>query len=149
MDTTLRKNWTFEGYVVSDCGAITDIWNRHHYAPTIEVAAVDAFLAGTDLDCGNAYDNLAQAIKDGYITEEQIDESITRLFTLRYMNRNVLNCRRMMVGEFDPPELNPYRSIPMSVVDSPEHRELATQVAREGVVLLKNDHRLLPLSIDV
>jgi len=93
--------------------------------------------AGTDVDCGQAYQNLNQAVQQGLITESVIDVTMKRLFTLR-----------MKLGEFDPANLNPYRSIPISVVDSPAHRKLATQVARESIVLLKNDKNILPLNMN-
>jgi len=130
----LRHEWGFGGYVVSDCGAITDIHGGHHYVKTAEQAAALAVKAGCDLSCGRDYLALTQAVHDGLITEKQIDASVTRLFTARFR-----------LGMFDPPAMVPYRQIPASVNDSAAHRALARKDAREAIVLLKNKGGLLPL----
>jgi len=131
----LRDKWGFDGYVVSDCGAIGDIFYNHHYAKSTEEAAADAVKAGCDLDCGGEYSALPSAVKQGLISEAEIDKSVKRLFTAR-----------MQLGMFDPPSQVPYTQIPDSVIDSPAHRQLALRAAHESIVLLKNQNGRLPLS---
>ena len=135
LQKTLREKWGFEGYVVSDCGAIGDIFYGHNYAKSMPEASADAVKAGCDLTCGTEYSSLIDAVKQGLITEADIDRSVKRLFTARFK-----------LGMFDPPSQVPYDKIPFSVIDSPSHRDLARQAARESLVLLKNDGHLLPLS---
>jgi beta-glucosidase len=130
----LRKAWGFNGYVVSDCAAITDINVGHAYKPTMAEASATAVLAGTDLSCGKEYASLVQAVQTGLIPESAIDTSVERLFKAR-----------ILLGMFDPPEMVPYSKIPYSENDSPEHRALALEAARESIVLLQNAHGVLPL----
>jgi beta-glucosidase len=130
----LRGEWKFPGYIVSDCGAIDDIYLRHKVAPTAPAAAALAVRAGTDLDCGRVYPNLVAAVAQGLITEAQIDTSVKRLFLAR-----------MKLGMFDAPEHVRWARIPHSILDQPAHRALARQVARESMVLLKNTGGALPL----
>jgi beta-glucosidase len=140
LEKILRQEWGFggptgsEGYVVSDCGAIRDIYAHHQVVNTPEEAAALAVRAGCDLNCGETYPALLEAVEQGLISEEIIDRAVRRLFTARFR-----------LGMFDPPEQVPYAQIPYEVVDSPEHRALALQVARESIVLLKNEDNLLPL----
>ncbi|MGH9888176.1 MAG: glycoside hydrolase family 3 C-terminal domain-containing protein, partial [bacterium] len=131
----LRGEWKFPGYIVSDCGAIDDIYLRHKVAATAPAAAALAVKTGTDLDCGRVYPNLVEAVKQGRITEQQIDVSVKRLFLARFK-----------LGMFDSPDRVKWASIPFSVLDAPAHKELARQVARESMVLLKNERNALPLS---
>ncbi|MBS1875581.1 MAG: glycoside hydrolase family 3 C-terminal domain-containing protein [Acidobacteria bacterium] len=131
----LRRDWRFPGYIVSDCGAIWDIYQFHKVQPTAEAASAAAVKAGTDLTCGTEYNALIPAVKQGLITEKEIDVSVRRLLTARFR-----------LGMFDPPEMVPYAQIPYSVNDSLAHGELAARMARESVVLLKNEGNLLPLS---
>ena len=137
----LREEWGFEGYVVSDCGAISDIVHRHKYETDPEKAVAEAVKAGTDLECETCqtedfmYDKyLLNAVKAGYISEDVIDRSVERLFRARFL-----------LGEFDPEEEVPYTDIPKSKLESEEHQELAVEVARESMVLLKNENNILPL----
>src|SRR5438876_6720624 len=130
----LRDEWGFSGYVVSDCGAINDIYERHKVVPTAAGAAALAVKTGTDLECGNVYANLVAAVRQGLITEQAIDTAVIRLFLARFR-----------LGMFDPPERVRWAQIPISVLDQPAHRALARQVARESIVLLKNAGSLLPL----
>jgi beta-glucosidase len=134
----LRDNWKFQGYVTSDCGAIGDISTGHKYTPDNAHGSAVAVRAGTDTTCGNEYVALVNAVHDGLIKESEIDTAVKRLFTAR-----------MRLGMFDPPDMVPFNRIPMSVVDSPQHRELALQAARESMVLLKNQDGMLPLKPDV
>lgn len=138
MTDILRGEWKFGGYVVSDCGAIDDIYIRHKYLKTEAEASALAVKAGTDLTCGTEYKSLIQAVKDGLISEAEIDIAVKRLMTARFR-----------LGMFDPPEMVRYAQIPFSENDSAAHRELALQSARESLVLLKNDNRTLPLRKDV
>lgn len=134
MQSILRDKWNFKGYVTSDCGAIDDIFNHHKAHPDAATAAADAVFHGTDLDCGqSAYLALVKAVKDGIITEKQLDVSVKRLFTIRFR-----------LGLFDPAEQVDYAHIPISILECKKHQDLAKQLARESMVLLKND-RLLPL----
>ena len=134
----LRKEWGFDGYVVSDCGAIDDIYKRHNFSKTAEEASAIAVKRGTDLECGDSYKALVSAVKQGLISEAEIDRAVKRLFEARFR-----------LGMFDPPELVPYAKIPFSTNDSAEHRQLALQAARESIVLLKNDNNTLPLRKDL
>ena len=128
----LRGEWEFPGYIVSDCWALDDIYRNHKLVETAAEAAAEALKSGTDLDCGTlVYPHLVEAVEKGYITEADMDVSLRRLFTARFK-----------LGMFDPPEMVEYQHIPYSVVDSEEHRELARKVARESMVLLKNDGTL-------
>jgi beta-glucosidase len=138
LQSRLRDNWGFQGYVVSDCGAITDIATGHHYAPGIMQAAVAAVEAGTDLSCGTEYAALADAVNGGLIAEATLDRSLIRLFTARFR-----------LGMFDPPERVPYASIPYTQNDSAEHRSLALRAAQSSIVLLKNAGGALPISAAV
>lgn len=132
---TLLHDWQFDGYVTSDCWAITDFITGHKTHPDSVSAASDAVLHGTDLECGNVYRSLDEAVKDGFITEEQIDISLRKLFKIRFR-----------LGLFTPDSLNPYSKIPYEVLESAPHKEQALKIARQSMVLLKNDKNLLPLS---
>ena len=129
----LRREWGFDGHVVSDCGAIYDIFANHHFAPTPEAAAADAVMAGDDLCCGTDYNSLLRAVKEGLISEKDIDVAVGRLFEARFR-----------LGMFDPPAKVPFAQIPISENDTPAHEALALTVARESIVLLKNNG-VLPL----
>jgi beta-glucosidase len=131
----LRGRWHFHGYVVSDCDAVGDIYRTHKTAQTAAEASAMAVKSGTDLDCGRTYDSLAAAVHQGLLSEARIDTAVTRLFTARFR-----------LGMFDPPSRVRWAQIPFSDLDSPAHRALALQVARESMVLLKNQGALLPLS---
>jgi beta-glucosidase len=138
MTDILRGEWAFDGYVVSDCGAIRDIWEGHKFVKTETEASVLAVRAGTDLTCGGEYATLVDAVKRGLISEAEIDTAVKRLMTARFR-----------LGMFDPPEMVPYARIPFSQNDTPEHRQLALKTARESIVLLKNANRTLPLKKDL
>jgi len=138
LEKRLREQWGFKGFVVSDCGAIGDIFRSHHYAPTQGAASVAAVKAGTDLTCGGEYATLANEVKAGTISEAEITRSTERLFEAR-----------IRLGMFDPPERVPYAKIRYSENDSAAHRQLARQAERESIVLLKNQGGLLPLKSTV
>ncbi len=129
----LRKQWGFDGYVVSDCDAIRDIWGSYHYAKTPEEAAADAVKAGCNLCCGGDYNALVQAVQKGLISEQEIDQALYHTLWIRFR-----------LGLFDPPEKVPYSKYTIKDNDTPEHRQVALEVARQSLVLLKNDG-ILPL----
>jgi beta-glucosidase len=129
----LRKQWGFDGHVVSDCGAIYDIYANHKFADTPEAAAALAVKAGDDLCCGMDYNSLLGAVKQGLISEKEIDTAVGRVLEARFR-----------LGLFDPPEKVAYAQIPISQNDTPDHEALALQIARQSIVLLKNDG-VLPL----
>lgn len=134
----LRKEWGFNGYVVSDCGAIDDIWKYHQVTPDAASAAALAVKEGCDLNCGNTYKALHEAVKKGLISAEEIDTAVKRLFMARFK-----------LGMFDPDEKVEYAQIPFDVNNNPAHDYLARQAARESIVLLKNEGNALPLSKSV
>jgi len=138
LQKVLRGEWHFPGYVVSDCGAIDDMYLRHRVVQTAAAAAALGVRTGTDLDCGRVYPNLADAVRQGLITEQEIDRSLLRLFVARFR-----------LGLFDPPERVRWAQIPISVLDQPSHRALALEVARQSMVLLKNADHVLPLRRDL
>ena len=136
LTSLLREQWGFRGYVASDCGAIGCIRDPHHYAATLPIAAAMAVLAGCDLDCGDTLQHyLKSAVDQELMSEADIATAVTRLTTVR-----------VLLGLFDPPEQVPYTRIPFTVVDSPAHRDLALEAARQSLVLLKNDSEFLPLN---
>jgi beta-glucosidase len=138
----LRGKWAFQGYVVSDCGAVIDIFEGHHYKPTQPEASAISLQRGMDNECvdftfkvndDHDYKPYLDAVKQGFLKESDIDVALTRLFTAR-----------MKLGMFDPPEMVPYSKIDERLLDSAEHRALARKLADESMVLLKNDG-VLPL----
>jgi beta-glucosidase len=138
----LRVSWGFQGYVVSDCGAVTDIFNGHHFRPTQAESSGISLRRGMDNECADFFTKVnddhdykpyIDAVKQGYLNESEIDTTLRRLFTAR-----------MKLGMFDPPEMVPYSKIDEKELDSAEHRALARKLANESMVLLKNDG-VLPL----
>ncbi len=142
VDTIARKTYGLKGYVTSDCGGVADIQTGHFYAKTNAEAAAMGLRAGVDTDCGSVYQTGAiDAVKEGLITENEIDIALVNLFTIR-----------MKLGEFDPKSKVPYAHIQPDVVNAPGHVALAEEVATKTVVLLKNDvkagtdTRILPVN---
>jgi len=132
----LRDAWGFTGFVVSDCGAIVDVYQGHNNAPDILHAASISLQAGTDLSCSiwaPGFNTLADAARQGVISEELVTRSAERLYTAR-----------MQLGMFDPAGSNAGDQIPFSVVASAAHRATALQAAEESMVLLQNKG-ILPL----
>jgi beta-glucosidase len=138
----LRGKWGFKGYVVSDCGAVIDIFEGHKFKPTQPEASAISLARGMDNECvdftfkvndDHDYKPYLDAVKQGFLKESDIDLAVTRLFTAR-----------VKLGMFDPPEMVPYTKIEESKLDSVEHRALARKLANESMVLLKNDG-VLPL----
>ena len=134
----LRQEWGYKGLVVSDCGAIDDFWRegRHGAAVNSISASAKAVVSGTDVECGGNFKDLPIAVQSGYVSEQQVDQSMRRLLRGRFL-----------LGEFDPDEQVEWTQIPMSVVASAEHKQIALEMARQQMVLLKNNG-ILPLKKD-
>ena len=134
---TLRGRWGFQGHVVSDCGAIDDFHQHHQVTKNAAESAALAVRNGCDLNCGCTYNDLLVAVRDGLITEAEIDTSLRRLLATKFK-----------LGLFDPPERVPWSAMSPAIIDCPAHRALARQAAVESVVLLKNAGGALPLRRD-
>ncbi len=143
LQSQLRGAWKFNGYVVSDCDAIVDMFEGHHFVKSQAEAAAISLKTGMDNECADFftitkddhdYKPFVDAVKQGLLAESDIDVTLRRLFTAR-----------MKLGMFDPPDKVPYAQTPDSEIDSAPHRELALKIARESMVLLKNDG-ILPLA---
>ncbi len=132
----LRDEWGFKGYIVSDCWAVPDMYDFQKAVSSKEEAASVAVSAGTDLECGNSYPSLVDAVKKGLVSEKQIDTSVKRLFTARFK-----------LGMFDPASMVPYSKL--NKINTKEDQLTALDAARESIVLLKNDNHLLPLKKDI
>ncbi len=148
LDTLLRKTFGFNGFVVSDCGAIQDITENHKWAPeelgrvvTKEESVNYSLLAGCDMDCGSIYPSYAaSAVKAGILKESTIDLALVRIFLTRFKT-----------GEFYPAEMVPYKAEEYSFenqVEAADHKQLAEDAADDGIVLLQNKNNVLPLSAD-
>jgi beta-glucosidase len=142
----LRNKWGFQGYVVSDCGAVRDIFSGHRFRPSQPQASAISLERGMDNECADFfakvkddhdYKPYIEAVQQGYLSESAIDTALVRLFTAR-----------IRLGMFDPPDRVPYSKIDESQLNSPAHRALARKLAGESMVLLKNDG-VLPLKADV
>jgi beta-glucosidase len=138
MTNILYKKWNFKGYVTSDCDGLNDFWQNHKTDPDAATAAANAVLHGTDIECATGklftYNSLLESVQKKLITEQQLDVSVKRLYKIRFQ-----------LGMFDPVERVKYAQIPMSVVESAPHQAHALKMARESVVLLKNEKNTLPL----
>lgn len=136
----LRKEWGFNGYVVSDCGAVSNLFHAHHFSSTMEDAAAAAMKAGLDLECNGFCDQCATyvdflkiALDLGKVTEQDIENAAFRVLRARFK-----------LGMFDDPSLVPYSSISPSVIGCKTHSDLSLETARQSIVLLKNTG-VLPL----
>ena len=132
MEEVLRNKWGFKGYYVSDCGAIADISEHHHYRDSMTEGAAAALKCGCDLNCGDAYESLYDAYEEDLITEEDITRSVLNLYTVR-----------AMLGEFE--EKRPYSDISYDILDCDAHKALNLRTAEESLVLLKNENAFLPI----
>jgi beta-glucosidase len=135
LDGRLRGDWGFSGFVVSDCGAISDITGYHHYRADDAASAAAALRAGNDLSCGSAYRQLGKALARGEIDEALVDQALVRLFAARYR-----------LGELAPQRPDPYAALGEADIDSAAHRALALRAAVQSMVLLKNRGDTLPLA---
>ena len=135
----LRDEWGFQYLVVSDCGAISDFYTSHKSSSDATHASAKATLAGTDVECGYgyAYKSIPDAVRRGFITEEEVDKHVIRLLEGRFD-----------LGEMDDPALVEWSKIPYSAMDSKEHRQIALDMARQCIVLLHNKDGVLPLAKD-
>ncbi|GGZ67964.1 glycoside hydrolase family 3 C-terminal domain-containing protein [Algibacter mikhailovii] len=138
LDELLKKQWGFDGYIVSDCGALGDIMKGHKKVNTAEKAAALAMKAGVNLNCGWVYNNIKAAIDKGLITEALINERLKQLLLIRFR-----------LGFFDKEESNPFNEVKPEVINSDEHKNLARKVAQQSIVLLKNANNVLPLKKDI
>lgn len=140
LNNLLREKWGFKGYIVSDCWAIKDFYTKgaHEITETQQEASAMAVKAGTDLNCGDSYPSLVEAVKNGHITEQELEVSVERLMVAR-----------LKLGLFAPKGAVKYESISYDVVDSEQHRLLALETARKSMVLLKNENNILPLSKNI
>ena len=134
MTDILYHKWKFRGYVTSDCGAIDDFYRGHKTSPDAASADAVAVIHGTDVECGGSYRFLVEAVHHNLLPEAEIDTAVSHLLAIRFR-----------LGMFDPPSMVPYASTPMSEVQSPAHQAQALRMARESIVLLKNEGNLLPL----
>lgn len=138
----LRDEWNYKNLIVSDCGAIKDIYipvpKGHGTEPDEAHASARAVASGTDVECGSVYRHLSEAVDRKLINEDKINKSVFRLLRARFE-----------LGEMDDPALVPWMQLKDDVLNSPEHQQLALQMARESMVLLQNKNNLLPLSRDL
>ena len=134
----LRNKWGFKGYVVSDCGAIADIWETHKLTKNAASASALALKTGCDLNCGSSYKFLNEAIQEGLISENDLNLALKRLFLAR-----------IRLGMFDSNEKVPYAETPYTVNNNSAHSVLARKAAQESIILLKNENHLLPLSKNI
>jgi beta-glucosidase len=130
----LRKQWGFRGHIVSDCGAVTDIYEGHHIAKSEAEACAIAIKAGLNLECGSTFKSLSEALDQGLLTEAELDKALLPLMM-----------SRLKLGILEPDPECPYNDIPESEICSEAHTQLAKKAALESMVLLKNDNHLLPL----
>ena len=132
MEKILRTDWGFDGYFVSDCGALGDIWKFHKCAENAPEAAALALKKGCELNCGDTYSSLMEAYEQDLIDEEDITKACERLYMIRHL-----------LGEFE--EVRPYSDLSYDLLDCKEHKALNIRVAEECLVLLKNENNFLPL----
>ena len=136
LENLLRNDWGFKGYIVSDCWAIRNFYEKgkHEVVNTKAEAAAMAVKAGTDLNCGDTYPALVEAVEQGLIAEAELDVSVERLLLARI--------KLGMLEEKDP---TPWSNIALSIIDSEKHKNLALEAAQKSIVLLKNKNNILPL----
>ncbi|MCI7556413.1 MAG: glycoside hydrolase family 3 protein, partial [Bacteroidales bacterium] len=133
----LRKQWGFNGHIVSDCGAVDDIYQGHGVVPTAAEASALAIKAGLNLECGSTFHALGEALEKGLITEQDIDKALLPVLLTR-----------LKLGIIDQDPACPYNNVPEEVICSEAHTQLALRAAKESMVLLKNTNGLLPLRKD-
>jgi beta-glucosidase len=137
LQDVLRDQWQFKGHIVTDCDALEDIYKGHKLVGDNVHAAALALQRGVNLNCGDTYLALTEAVHQGLVTEKEIDSSLAILLRTRFK-----------LGLFDPQAANPYNRIPVTVINSPGHRALSRSVAEKSLILLKNDGAL-PLKDDL
>jgi beta-glucosidase len=134
----LGNEWQFRGYIVTDCWALDDIWERHQVVPTPEEAAAMALKAGVNVECGTTFKNLPAAYNTGLVTNEDMDNRLSGLLRTRFR-----------LGLFDPDSLIPWSELDSAVINSEDHKALARRTAAESIVLVKNKGNILPLKKDI
>ncbi len=132
MKEVLQNKWGFDGYFVSDCGAIADINKHHHFTETMKEAAAISLKKGCHLNCGEAYTHLVEAYEEDLITDEDIDRAVEKLYFVR-----------ALLGEFE--ENRPFKDITYDKLDCEEHKSLNLEVAKQTLVMLKNQNNFLPI----
>ena len=132
----LRDDWGYQGLVVSDCGAISDFFQKgcHEVSATPSIAAGTAIIAGTDVECGSVYKNIPKALENGELTMDAINKSLKRLLTAR-----------IKLGDLDNDNLVEWTKIPHDRLCSNQHNALAYEMAQKSIVLLQNNNTILPL----
>ena len=132
----LRDEWGYQGLVVSDCGAISDFYQKgcHEVSATPSIAAGTAIIAGTDVECGSVYKNIPKALENGELTMDAINKSLKRLLTAR-----------IRLGDLDNDNLVEWTKIPHDRLCSKQHNALAYEMAQKSIVLLQNSNNILPL----
>ncbi|HEX3627197.1 MAG TPA: glycoside hydrolase family 3 C-terminal domain-containing protein [Verrucomicrobiae bacterium] len=134
----LKDAWHHDGFVVSDLGGVNTMVNGHFKSQLNYADAVaESLMAGCDFSDKEFRENIPAAVREGKLSEARLDDAVSRVMRVR-----------MRLGEFDPPQSNPYSRISTNVICCPEHRQLALQAAREAIVLLENKHQFLPLNPD-
>ena len=134
----LRKRWGFQGYITTDCDAITNFYKYHGAAKDEVEACALAIKSGVDLDCGNEFQSLPEAVKRGLVTEKEVDQALSKLLTTRFQ-----------LGLLDPVNNNPYSKIGEEAIGCKKHIDLAYEAAAKSIVLLQNKNNLLPLKKDI
>jgi len=134
----LRKRWRFQGYITTDCDAITNFYKHHGAAKDEADACALAIKSGVNLDCGNEFQSLPEAVKRGLITEKEIDQALSKLLVTRFK-----------LGLLDPVNNNPYSKIGEEVIGCKKHVDLAYEAAAKSIVLLQNKNNLLPLKKEI
>ncbi len=137
LQDVLRDKWKFDGHIVSDCWALVDFYEGHNVVQSPEEAAALGVKSGVNLNCGNTYPALPEAVKKGLVTEKEIDEQLTILLRTKFK-----------LGLFDPAEDNPYSQLSEKDLNTEKNRELAREVAQKSIVMLKNNG-VLPLRNDL
>ena len=132
MEEVLQNKWGFDGYFVSDCGAISDISKHHKFTNTMKEAAALALKKGCNLNCGEAYSHLVDAYEENLITDEDINRAVEKLYFVR-----------ALLGEFE--ENRPFKDISYDRLDCEEHKELNLETAKQTLVMLKNQNNFLPI----
>lgn len=129
VDSVARKTYGMKGYVTGDCGAISDIFQAHHFLKDGVEATAAGLKAGVDSDCGGEYQgNALEALNRGLITMSDIDRALINMMTIR-----------MRLGEFDPPSIVPYSRIKPDIINDPGHNDLSLEIATKSPVLMKNE----------
>jgi beta-glucosidase len=137
LDGYLRKDWGFQGFVVSDCDAVSNMTHYLYYRADDAASSAAALRAGLDLNCGSAYRKLGTAIARGDVSEDLVDRALVRLLSARYR-----------LGELGTKHADPYADLGNDDIDNAEHRALALDAAMQSIVLLKNERDTLPLAAD-